>query len=799
MLKNYLKIAYRGLLRDRFFSLLNLFGLTSGITAFILITLFVRFELGHDKFHSKLDRIWAIETVYAMPEGPRAKDSFGFLAGQIFKENIPEIEKLVQLQGGYNKVFGIGEETFYNDSWFYTSNDFFDVFDFTVLSGSPQLDKEYAVVINESTAKKYFGDQDPIGQTIRFEKMTDLVVTAVVADPPSNSYLQFSMLLSIEKSSNEILKNMEPDSRAWSRTAHTYALLANGVEEETLKEKMIAVAGDHFTSRFHRDDEGALRFKPEVRAFGDIHLKSGYENSISATGDIRYVYLFATIAVLILVIACINYINLATARSLKRAKETGLRKVLGAIRKQIMLQYLSESVVLTSVSVILAFAIAERLLPAYNELIGRELNLSYGSIEFLVVLIGVNLIVSLMAGAYPAFKLSTFSPAEAIKGEKAPKGRKRVRRALVLVQFMIAQLLIVATIVIQSQLNYLQNKDLGYNREQLLYIDTHEELQEHAVAFRQQIMSIPGVKDLAYSDGVFTRAGITFFKLNEVEGNEDADPEAYIIADVFNGDANFAELMGIELTMGRILDRENTADINGSILINEEAAKQFGWDEPLGKQVKAWGAMREVVGVMKDFHNESLKAEITPSFIIVAKDISSFANIRISPNDVAGTMSAIEEVWDGFETGRPLEFTFYDEQFDAHYRTEQQLGYIFFIFSSLAIGISLLGLIGLTAFNAEQRLKEVGIRKVLGASVKTLILLLSSEFVWLCMIAFVIITPITYYLMDNWLEVFKYRIDVGVVVYLIALVASLGVGWVVVCFQSLKVARTNPAEVLRSE
>lgn len=799
MLKNYLKIAYRSLVRDRFFSLLNIFGLTTGITAFILIALFVRAELSFDKFHSKLDRIYAMETVYMTPEGNRAEDSFAYLSGLLFHEHIPQIEGLVQLHGGYNRVFSIEDQVFYDESWYYGNDDLFKVFDFPTIKGTPQLSTDKTVVLTESIARKYFGDEDPIGKLIKFEKKTDLTVTAVVADPPPNSYIQFSMVISDVGRVTKIQKRDQKYDGHWGQTAKTYLMLADGADIKEVKTKMVAVAEEHFTSRFHRDDKGVLRFEPHVRPFSEIHLESGYQDGMSATGDIRYVYLFSTIALLILLIACINYINLATARSLKRAKETGLRKVLGADRRQIIIQYLSESVVLTTVSVCLAFAIAERVLPAYNTLIGRELSLSYGSADFIIVLIVVNLLVSLLSGAYPAFKLSSFSPTDAIKGGKAPKGKKRVRRALVMLQFMIAQLLIVATIVIQSQLSYMQNKDLGYNKDHVLYIDTHGEIDQNTAAFKQSILSIPGVENMAYSDGVFTWAAITFFDLKDVEGNEDADPKDLVIADVFSGGVNFAELMGIELISGRNFSDSIGSDVKEAILINEAAVRRFNWDEPLGKRLKAWGGNREVIGVVKDFHNESLKAEITPSFIVIEKEPSAFANIRIAPTEVAETMDRIEEVWYEFVEGRPMEFTFYDDKFDQHYKTERQLGHIFLIFSSLAIGISLLGLIGLTAFNAEQRLKEIGIRKVLGASIQKLILLLSSEFVWLCGIAFVITSPITYYLMDNWLEAFKYRINVDAVIYLIALIATLGVGWAVVAFQSVKVARANPAEVLRSE
>jgi len=796
MLKNYFKVAYRSLVRDKFFSILNILGLTVGVSAFLLITLFVRHELSFDQFHTKGDRIYTQITIYHTAEGPKGSDVSGIMAAKTLNEHVPEIENYAQLSFPDGNLVAVGENSFYEEGTYYASNDLFEIFDFPIIEGQPDLASPLKAVITEDIAIKYFGQIDVIGKIILLNKKDQYEVSAVVANPPKNSYIQFSILLS-EYGLFESINARKTERQKWSRAGYTYYLLGQGVEEATAIKKMNEAAEQYFPAHL-RTDAGEMLFDAKLMAYEDIHLRSGFKDGLSPTGDIRYVYLFSAIAVLILIIACVNYINLSTAKSLKRIKETGLRKVIGANRMQLMKLYLSESFVLTSISVVLAFAIAERVLPYYNQLIERELVLNYGGVEFVFTIIVINVLVSLMAGAYPAFKLSSYKPSEALRGAKSPKGKKTLRRSLVLFQFLVAQLLIIATIVIQSQLSYLQNKDLGYNREHALYIRTYGEMENNADVFKERLKAIPTVQKVAKSDGVFTLAALTFFKLKDVEGNEDADANEYIIADVYHGDEGFLDLLEIEILQGRGFDKANSSDAKEGIIINEAAVIRFGWVNPIGKKLDVWGT-RYVVGVMKDFHNESLRAEITPIFVTLDSETSGYINLRISPENMSATLKQVEAEWNKLAPDRPFDYTFYDDKFDQHYKSEMRLGDIFVVFASIAIGISLLGLVGLTAFSAEQRLKEMGIRKVLGASVKQLMMLLSKEFVVMSGVAFVVAVPITYYVMEGWLEVFKYRIEIGVLVYGIAILSSIGVACLVVSFQSFKVANTNPSDVLRME
>lgn len=798
MFRNYLKVAFRSLARDRFFSILNLLGLTTGIAAFLLITLYVRFELSYDSFHDNLDRIRAWKTIYMSAEGNSAGDSFSVKGGQTFEQYLPEIEDMVQLSGGYEALLSIDQESHYNDQWFYSDNSLFNVFTFPLVRGVAKLDVPKTAVVTESWAQRHFGEADPIGQVVVKDKTEQFEITAIVADPPGNSYIQFDILFSdilyLEKIENE-----RDERSKWSSFANTYFLLTPGTNEEQLLEKMSKVGLAHFSEESYFIQEGKLVMKPALVPFKDIHLRSGIKKGLNTTSDIAYVYLFSAIAALILIIACINYINLSTARYLKRAKETGLRKAIGASRNQLIWLYLGESMVLTTISVLLAFAITERILPLYNQLVERSLSLRYDSIEFFFTVVVINLTVGLTAGIYPALKLSGYEPLHSIRGGRTPKERKHLRRTLVLVQFIIAQVLIVATVVIQFQLRYMQNKDLGYTKEHALYISTFGEVADNSEVFAQAISQIPGVESQAYSGGIFTRAAITFMHLNEIEGNEEASEKEYVVADVFNVSEDFLDVMKLEILEGSGFKDSLSVNPNETILITEATVKRFGWENPIGMRFKTWGANRYVIGVVKDFHNESLRAELTPTFLVLDEKSTRYLNIRISPIDMDKTLDRIEAAWEASVPDRPFTYTFYDDKFDQHYKKERQLGRIFFVFASLAIGISLLGVIGLTAFTTEQRLKEIGIRKVLGSSVSRLVVLLSKEFVWLGSIAFAIITPITYYLMQGWLEVFKYRISIDAVIYVVALMASLGVGWLVVCLQSARAARVNPAELLRNE
>lgn len=799
MIKNYINLAFRRLIKDKFFSVLNITGLTVGVTSFILLTLYVNHELSYDKFHSKGDRIFALaKKGRVLNESGTATEKYRVSFAAVMKERIPELEQMAMLSGvNFENLLKIGTNSFYEDHVLWSNNEIFEIFDFSIIEGAARLHEPGTAVLGENLAKKYFGDKSPVGEFLEVVGEGVFEITAVAANPPKNSHIQYELLLSNFKELEKAAAGIEGGGGSVSTN---YILMPEGVDIKALEDKLGAfINSDLPESARSKDAEDKYVNNTFFFPYEDIHLKSGFNWALTPVYDIRYVYLFASIAVLILIIACLNYVNLVTARSIKRIKEIGLRKVMGAERREIVKQTMVESFLFTLISVVIAFALAERLLPFFNNLIGRELTLSYFSSELLVFVFGLSLIVGFSAGLYPAIRLTKFNPIQALSGSNKQREKTGVRRVLVFFQFFIAQGLIVATIIIQSQLSFLQNKELGYDREQLLYIKAFDELGDRAITFRNKMQAIPGIEAVSLSESIIQYNGITLKKLKNIEGFEDSDSNEYLITEVFEVDDQFTSTMGMKIIEGTsFADLEDIAPAN-AIIINEACKKKLGWDNPIGKKLDMWGGDRYVVGVIQDFHNESLKVEVKPAILVYTKDPSLFVTMRISPVDIQKTISSIEGEWDEMVADRPFEFQFYDDYYDAQYREETRLGQVFNGFSSLAICISILGLIGLTAFSAEQRLKEFGIRKVLGAKVNQIALLLSKEFVFLIIIAFMAASPIAYFGLQTWLAEYIYRIDLSAYTFILALLITMVISAIPVVYQSFKVSKVNPANILRNE
>ncbi|MBO3700661.1 ABC transporter permease [Roseivirga sp. E12] len=800
MIRNHLILALRRLKKDKFFSFLNITGLTVGVASFILLMLYAQFELSFDKFHEKADEIYVLADEYHTRNGKERSERYRTTYAALLKQNIPELGKMAMVGGaGANYLVKIGGSSFYEDQVLMTNDEFFEVFDFDLVIGDNDLNTPKKAVISQSIAKKYFGEENPIGAVLELFK-TELVgqfqITGVVADPPKNSHIQFSILLSNVDDITDALGRL--GENGGSVTAN-YVLIPKGSDFKEIDKKVETFILENWPEeQIRKNDEGELMGKPFLFPYTDIHLKSDFGWALFPVSDITYVYLFSIIAILILAIACFNYINLVTARSVKKLKEIGVRKVLGAQKRQIIRQNMVESFLFTFISVFLAFAIAERVIPFYNQLIERELSLSYWSLEFFAFVFGLSLLVSFAAGYYPAFKLSRFKAISALAGGKNAKGKSGFRRGLVFFQFLIAQLLIVATLIIQSQLSYIQNKNLGYDREQLVYINTYGELRNNVDVFKSKLEQIPNIRALSVSDGIFNKNGITFFSSQEIYGPE-TDKKGYVVVDILNVDSAFMSTTGMEMLLGDPFHRLGAQGPTTAMVINEACQKKFGWENPLGQQMEVWGAQRTVVGVVKDFHNESLKANVKPAMLVLDDDVHSFVSLKLVGVDVSNTMKQIESTWNSMVEDRPLTFQFYDDYYDSQYRKEMRLGQIFNVFSSIAIFISILGLIGLTAYSAEQRLKEFGIRKVLGAKVKQVMFLLSKEFVILIALAFLVASPIVYYGINSWLEQFAYRIDLGPEIFAFGLLATLSISLLAVANQALKVSKVNPTEILRNE
>ena len=795
---NYLKLAIRRIRKDWFFSLLNITGLSVGVASFILLTLYVQNEVSYDKFHPNGDRIYALAQRLNSSTGPITWEKYRLSYAALLKERIPELREMAMLgEVAFENLVKIGRESFYEDEVLWANNELFQIFSFPIIMGNPQLHEPRTAVISQKLAQKYFGQENPIGHLLEIKDEGTFTITAVAGDVPENSHIQFEILLS---NVNELEDAAVKFNGRGGTVSTNYILMPDNLDMEALNEKIEAlVLSEWPENSIQKDENGKLNNNIFFFPFEDIHLKSGFTWTITPVNDIRYVYLFGSIAILILTIACLNYVNLVTARSIKRIKEIGLRKVIGADRHQIIFQTMTESFLYTFIGVIMAFALAERLLPFYNDLIDRSLTLSYFGSEFFVFVFGLSFIVGLASGTYPAFRLTSFHPIQGLSGNAKQKEKSGVRRVLVFIQFFIAQWLIIATIIIQSQLSYLQTKELGYDREHLLYVKAYDELKDKASVFKSRLESISGIESVSLSESIIQYNGISFMPMNEIEGNEDMEPGNMFIAEVFEVDSGFTSTMGMEIIQGNSFMDVEDVSLPTSIIINEACAKSLGWDNPLGKKIKVYGGEKYVVGVIKNFHNESLKVEVQPSILVYSKKPSLFVNVRLNAADVPKTIKAIEDNWKEFVADRPFEFQFYDEHYNAQYRKEIQMGNVFNVFSSIAIFISILGLVGLTAFSAEQRLKEFGIRKVLGAKVKQILLLLSMEFMFLILIAFAVASPIAYYGLADWLGEFKYRININVVTFLIAFSVTVVIAVFTVVFQSIKISKVNPVEILRND
>jgi putative ABC transport system permease protein len=782
--------------RDKFFSILNLVGLTVGVTSFILLALYVKNELSVDQFHSKKDQIYIIAENVNGGKDKWARYRTSHAARM--QDRIPELSQMAMLsQLGFDDLIKANDRSFYVENVYMSNNDFFEIFDFPIKQGNVELNQENKAVITESLARQYFNDESPIGKVIEVDGTGSFEITAIAVDPPANSRIQFKLLLS---NLSELKEAAADFAESGGSIVSAYILLPENVSIESVQAKVDKLMLDEWPkSALKFDEEGNFEQKMYFFPFSDIHLKSGFTFSLFPVNDIRYIYLFGSIACLILMIACLNYVNLITARSIKKMKEIGLRKVFGANRKQILRQNIFESCVYTFISVLLAFALAERLLPYYNNLIDRQLSLSYFSLEFFVFVIGLTLIVGLASGIYPALRLSGFKTINALHGNSKVKERSGVRRGLVFTQFLVAQSLIVATVIIQSQLSYLQNKDLGYDRENALFIKTYGELGDRTSVFKDEVARISGVKEVSLTTNIIDHNGITFGKVSEFNGEEESSEEDFFFSNSFEVDFNYLKTIGMRSVLGMTVDEIAEITSEDKIVITKAAQEKLRMENPIGMRMKFWGKEREVVAVIDDFHNESLKSEIMPSALILTGNHRDFLNIRFESGQTREALSQIEDIWNSMVKDRPFLFQFYDDYYDANYRKETRLGNVFNVFSGIAISISIIGLIGLTTFAAEQRLKEFGIRKVLGASASQLVGLLSKEFVFLILISFLVACPIIYIASADWLDTFKYKITLSPFTFAIGLVITLVVAFASVWHQSRRVSRVNPTEILRNE
>ena len=803
MLKNYLKIALRNLRRQPGYTFINVVGLAVGLACFLLILLYVQDEQRFDRFHEKADRTFrVVESRTSPDQGDRYYVYLmGPLAPTVLNE-FPEVTHAVRMVSRWSagrRTASYGENRFYEGDYLFAEPSFFEVFDFDMMRGDPQtaLTDPLTVVLTEASARKYFGNEDPFGKTLSLEQYGDLQVTGILRDIPHNSHLDFSMLISY--ATLEAIEGWKAWMEDWRSTSFiTYLVLADGASPEAVEAKLLPLL------RRHREEEQLTRV-PYLQPLPDIHFQSDHIefDRNQAKGDIAYLYIFSAIALFILLIACINYMNLTTARSLRRAREVGLRKVVGAHRAQLVRQFLSESILTTVIALALALALVWVALPAFNSLADK--GLTFGLLAegpFLLGLVGLILVVGGAAGSYPALYLSTFRPAQVLAGSgSVGTGATRLRRFLVVTQFTLSIIMIVATTVVYEQLAYVQNKRLGYNQDHLIAIDiNNSDVRRDWQTVKQAFAQIPSVQKVTVS----SRVPGDWKNIRQVEVLPEGAPETNRITMNFLGiDEDFLDTYEVELVLGRNFSAAFASD-SSAVLLNETAARMLGIAAAAGEVINMPEVPFEgrMIGIVKDFHFRSLHEQIGPLVLGSWSNpvqLIDYFTARIDGADLPTTLDQLRAVGERFDPSHPFEYNFLDQRLNDLYQTEQRVGKLFGIAALLAVVIACLGLFGLASFTAEQRTKEIGVRKVLGASVSSIVVLLSKEFTWLVGMAFVVAAPVAYFAMDRWLNDFAYRIEISWPIFLMAGLIALLVAVCTVSFQSIRAALANPVEALRYE
>ncbi|WP_407557442.1 ABC transporter permease [Winogradskyella sp. 4-2091] len=792
MIKNYIKIALRNLYRHKGFTFLNIIGLAIGMTAGFLVLLYVNFELSYDTMHSKSDSIYR---VVADIDTPSEKIEAGMAAwpiGPNINKEFPEILNFTRVNTE-DLTFVRDGKKFLEEDVIAVDSAFFEIFDFKFIKGNKKesLKAPNSLVISETIATKYFGTNNPIGQNIILENFDNpAIVTGVMEAIPENSQIQADILISM------ITYTAAPSERdeQWGNYGPSiYILTANGTNAKNLEAKF-----PDFLEKKTGDEmrESKMFVTLFLEPFEDVYLRSDRSGYVS--GDMNNVYIFSIIGVFILLIASINFINLTTARSAERAKEVGIRKVVGAEKNQLAFQFIGESIIICLVAFVVAVGLTVLGLPYFNELAGKTVSSGVFSepINILYLFI-IAIIIGSIAGIYPATVLSSFKPVSVLKGSFST-GTKGVflRKSLVVLQFTISISLIIGTIVIYNQMQFMRNQELGFNKEHILLLPT--EAGSGQEALRSSIAKISSVKGTSLTSSVPGSGNPAAY--SEIE-NKQGDLQVANL-DLYFVNEDYIEQLGMTMAAGRAFSRDFPSDSSKAMIINEKAVSLLGYanaQDAIGADYQQWGSSGEIIGVVKDFNFRSLQEEISPITMRLDPTGTNIITVKIDGNNVSQTLASIEEVWQTMKPNDPFQYYFLDEVFNNQYEAEEQFGDLFLNFALLAILISCLGLLGLAAYSTMQRKREIGIRKIVGASVGSIINLLSKEFIKLVGIAFVISTPIAWILMHNWLEDFAYKINIEWWMFIVAGLGSIIIALITVSFQAMKAATSNPVESLKAE
>ena len=803
MFQNYLTIALRNLLGHKGYSAINVLGLAIGMASCVLILLYVQDELSFDQYHAKKDRIYRIaESATITGRSIEAAVTPPSWA-PVLARDYPEIEQFTRIKPPNSRwLIRHGDNRFYERYFVFADSSVFDVFTLPLVQGdaSTALAEPHTVVVSESMADKYFGDENPIGKVITGDGLYEFTVTGIMRDMPVNSHFHFDFLASFASLAPNNLYYSDPDNiqnSGFNHDLYTYLLLREGTTREEMESRFRPFL-DKYLGELLKS--AGIEADPYLQPLTDIYLYSNLEAEIRANSDIRYVYIFASLAVFILVIACVNFMNLSTARSARRAQEVGIRKVLGAQRLQLIRQFIGESVLLSLLALIIALVLVHLLLPQFNLPSGKALEMDYRSNWLVPALAVIVLFVGLAAGGYPAFLLSSFRPVAVLTGAlKTGASHSVLRKVLITFQFSISILMMAGTAVVFSQLEFMKNKRLGFESEHLAVVRMpDEEAVNGYPAYKNAVLQYPEIQQVSTSSSV---PG-TQVSLNLLTP-EGVPPDQSPVFHTIWADFDFVETMEIELAAGRTFDTAFATD-SSACLINETAVRALGWEDPIDKTFRFAGSSEtapshRVIGVMKDFHQNSLRQPIEPLMILFNAP-GPFMVIRIRGEDLQRGLEILQDQWRLTYPNHPaMEISFLDANLAQLYTAEQRLGNVFIAGAALSMLIACLGLLGLSSYMAEQRTREIGIRKVLGATISNVMMLLSADFTKLVLLAFVIGAPVGYYVMQAWLEDFPYRIEPGLGLFFLAGLAALLVAWLTVGYQAFKAATANPADAVKGE
>lgn len=789
MFKNYFKVAYRNIVRHKFYSFANTLSLAFGIASALLIALFVKSELSFDNFHEKSAQLYRLNKYVNSESGVTKSDESSGLFGPTMVEEFPEVLAAMRYEGASNMALTYGEKSIRVPRLAYADANFFQIFDFDLLEGNPQdaLQKPSSIVLTESTAYALFGDENPVNQVVKAMGGFDYVVTGIAANPPKNSHIQFNALVSWSTT----VPGVGPLSRQWmnnwgTQGIATYLLLAPSSDVPALEAKLPAFEQKHMPDR-------ADRYDMYLQPFEDIYLKSADIRFSKAMTGTRFIYVLASVALAILMIAIFNYVNISTAKATVRSKEVGVRKVIGARKKQLILQHLVESFVMVLLATLIGALLVALALPTFNEFTSRSLALADIDFAMSLAILVLMLLITLASGIYPALMIAGFKTINVLKGRGNHQQGNLARQLLITLQFIITIVMIAGTAMISRQTRFIQSADLGYNKENVLMTEFSDAIYEDRQPFVDALRANQYTADFALSQQtpVMSNIGYSVF-LGGLEENE-------LDVRLFRVDDQFIDFYDMKMIQGRNLDRKIVTD-RTAVIINQTMLKLTGWDEPIGKTMRIGSdsPLFTVIGVVEDFNFRSLHSEVQPIVMQGTNRPYSLA-IKVTEATRASAVEALEDIWRQYEPSEPLSYSFLEDDLAAFYDNENNILKAVMIFAVISILISCFGLYGLTAFTVERKFKEIGIRKALGAGESAIVLMINKRFMLITLMAFVLAMPLTWYLISEWLQEFAYRVSLGVDVFFIALLVTLVITVATISIQTLKAARTNPVKALRTE